>query len=151
MRGSVVHQHLRFLDGVGGGRSLLSADFVEHDKHGGIDGMIDVEKGSGDTLHARDAAFLKFRCSCGIRRVLHLGPIHRCEPFLGGVLRARGYGVLEVLQGFAEGVGHGYVDIVIRLVPINGKSTVPADIWVDGDGVIIPECIEEVCGVVSGE
>ena len=27
--GFLVHQHLHFLDGVGGGQSLLSVDFVE--------------------------------------------------------------------------------------------------------------------------
>ena len=36
--GSVVHQHLRIFDGVGGGKSLLRADFIEPDKYGGIEG-----------------------------------------------------------------------------------------------------------------
>ena len=36
--GSVVHQHLCIFYGVGGGRSLLRADFIERDKHGGING-----------------------------------------------------------------------------------------------------------------
>ena len=151
LRGCVVHQYLSFLDGVGGGRSLLGADFVEHDEHGWVDGGRDVEKGTGDDLHSRDTAFLKFRCIRGVRRVLHLGPICRWEPFLGRVLRARGYGVLEALQGFADGVGYGDVDIVFRVVPIDGKSVVLASIWVDGDRVILPECIKEVGGVVGGK
>ena len=37
--GSVFHQHLHIFDGVGGGRSFLRADIVEHDKHGGIEGI----------------------------------------------------------------------------------------------------------------
>ena len=35
---SVVHQHFSLLDGVGDGGNLLGADFVEHEKHGGIGG-----------------------------------------------------------------------------------------------------------------
>ena len=61
MRVCVFHQHIRFLDGVGGGQSLLGANFVQRNEHGGFDGARDVEKVSGDALHARDAAFLKFR------------------------------------------------------------------------------------------
>ena len=35
---SVVHHNVCLLDSVDGGRSFLGADFVERDKHGGIDG-----------------------------------------------------------------------------------------------------------------
>ena len=34
---SVVHQHFRLLDSVGGGKILLRVNFAERDKHGGID------------------------------------------------------------------------------------------------------------------
>ena len=139
--GCVVHNHLRFLDVVGGGLSLIGANFVECDEHGGVEGAIDVEKVADDALHARDAAFIKFRCGRGVGILLHLGPIHSCDPFVVRVLMARRYGVLEVLQVFAEGVGHGYVDVVFQVVPIYGKSAVLSSRWVDGDGVILPECI----------
>ena len=59
--------------------------------------------------------------------------------------------MLEAIQGFADGVGHGDVDIVVRVVPIDGKSAVLATRWVDGDGLIIPECIEEVGVIIGGE
>ena len=36
--GSVFHKHLRIFDGVGGGQSLLRADFFVRDEHGGIEG-----------------------------------------------------------------------------------------------------------------
>ena len=89
MCGSVFHQHFSLLDGVGCGRSLLGSDFVERNKHGGIGGAGDVEERSGDDLHAHDAAFFKFRHSCGVWRVLKFGNIRRCEPFVvrnvGGV------------------------------------------------------------------
>ena len=140
-----------FLDGVGGGQILLGADFVERNEHGGVDGARDVEKGSGDALHARDAVFLKFRCGRGVGRILHLGPIRRCEPFVGRVLMARVYGVLEALQGFSNGVGHGDVDVVFWVVPMDSKFAVLAARLIDGDGVILPECIEEVGGVVGGK
>ena len=151
LRGCVFHHHLRFLDGVSGGQSLFGADFVERNKHGGVYGAIDADKGAGDALHACDAAFLKFRCGCVIGRVLHFVTIRRCKPFVGRVLMARGYGVLEALHGFSEGVGHRDVNVLLRVVPTNGKSAVLAARWVDGDGVIIPECIEEVGGVVGGK
>ena len=119
--------------------------------HGGVNGARYVEKVAGNALHSLDAAFLMFRCGRGVGRVLHLRPIRRCEPFVGIVLRARGYGVLESIQGFADGVVHGDVDVVFQVVPIEGKYAVLAASWVDGDGVILTECIEEVGGVVGSE
>ena len=118
--GCVVHQHPCSIDGVSGVRSLLGANFVKRNDHGGVDGARDVEKRANDALHACDVAFLKFRCSCGFGRVLHLGPIRRCDPFVGRVLRARGYRVLEVAQGFTGGVGHGDVNVVFWVVPTDG-------------------------------
>ena len=146
LHGCIVHHHLCFIGGLGGGQSLLGADFVKRGKHGGVNGARDVDKGAGNALHARDATFLKFRCGRGVGRVLHLGPIRRCEPFVGRVLRARGYGVLESLQGFVDRVGHGDVDVVFRVVPIDSKSAVLSTRCVDGDGLILPECIEEAGG-----
>ena len=82
---------------------------------------------------------------------MHLGLIRRCKPFVGGLLRACGYRVLEALQVFADGVGHGYVDVFLRVVPIDGNSAVLSSIQVDGDRLILPYLIEEVGGVVGGE
>ena len=45
--------------------------------------------------------------------------------------------MLEAIQGFADGVGHGDVDIVFRIVPIDVKSAVLAARRVDIDGVIL--------------
>ena len=105
---------------------MLGANFVECNKHGGVDGARDVEEGAGDALYARDAAFIKFRCGCGVGRLLYLGPICRREPLVGRVLRARGYGVLEAIQGLAEGVGHGDVDVIARVLQFYGKPAVIA-------------------------
>ena len=132
------------IDSVGGGRSLISANFVQCDNHGGVDSARDVEKGTGDALRARDAAFIKFRCGRGVGRLLHLSPIRTREPFVLRVLRARGYGVLGALQGFADGVGYGDVGVIARVIPFDGKPAVIAVRWVDSDGVILPEGIEEV-------
>ena len=70
---------------------------------------------------------------------------------MGRVLRARGYGVLEALQGFSDGVGHRDFNVVFWVAPIEGKSAVLASSRVDSDGVIILECVEEVGGVVGGK
>ena len=117
----------------------------------GVDGARDVEEVANDALHARDAAFIKFRCGHGVWRVLHLGPIRRRKPFVGRVLRTRGYGVLEALQGFAGGVGHGDVDVISRVVPFDGEPALLAARWFDGDGIILPERVKEVGGVVGGK
>ena len=82
---------------------------------------------------------------------MHLVPIRRREAFVERVLRARGYGVLEALQGFADAVGNGDVNIIVRVFPINGKSAVLSARRVDSDGVILLDCIEEMGGVVGGE
>ena len=68
---------------------------------------------------------------------------------MGRILGAFGDAVLEALQGFAERVGHGYVDIVFWVVPIYGQSEILAAIWVDGDVVMLSECINEVGDVVG--
>ena len=62
--------------------------------------------------------FIQFRCGRGVRRILHLGPIRRRDPFVGRTLRSHGDGVLEAFQGFADGVGHGDVDAIVRVIPI---------------------------------
>ena len=59
--------------------------------------------------------------------------------------------MLEALQRFADVVGNGDVNVVFWVVSIDGQSAVLAARWVDGDGVMILECIEEVGGVVGGE
>ena len=60
LHGRVVYEHFFCLEGVIGWRGLLGAYFVERDKHRGIDSTCNVEEGSGDTLHACDATFVKF-------------------------------------------------------------------------------------------
>ena len=59
--------------------------------------------------------------------------------------------MLEAIQGFADRVGHGDVDTIVRVILIDGKSTVLDARRVDGDGVILLECIKEVGGVVGGK
>ena len=130
---------------------MLGANFIECDKHCGFDSERYLEKSVGDALHARDAAFVKFRCGHGVGRVLHLGFIRRRNPFVGRVFGARGHGVLEAPQGFADGVGHGYLDVIARVVPFDGKPAVLSSRAVDGDGVICPERVKEVGGVVGDE
>ena len=59
--------------------------------------------------------------------------------------------MLEALQGFADRVGHGDVDVISGIVPFDGQATVLAAGWVYSDGVIFLERFEEVGGVVYGE
>ena len=143
-RGCVVHEHLCLLDGVSGGRSLLGANLIECDKHCGVDGARGIEESASDDLHACDAAFIKFWCSCGVGEVLHRGPIHMRGPFVGRVLGARGHGVLELIQYFADRVGHGDFNVFSRVVPFDVKPAVPAARSVNSDGVILLERVEEV-------
>ena len=151
LRDCVVHEHVCLLEGVGCGQSLLGANFIECKEHCGVDGARDVKASASNDLHVRGAAFIKFWCSCGVGRVLHLGPIRGRETFLGRVLGAREHGVLEALQGVADRFRHGYVDVISRIVPFDGKPAVLASRWVDSEGVILPECVKEVGGVVDGK
>ena len=43
---------------------------------------------------------------------------------MGRVLGERGHGVLEALQGFADNVGHGYVDVIDGVFPFDCQATV---------------------------
>ena len=70
---------------------------------------------------------------------------------MGRILRARGDRVLEAFQGFADGVGHGDVDAIVRVIPIYVKSSVLAARRVDCDGVTLPDCVKDVGGVVGVE
>ena len=70
---------------------------------------------------------------------------------MGRVLRDNGYRLLEALQGFADGVGHGDVDVIARVILFDGKPAVLAARWVDSDVVIIPEGLDKVSGIVYGK
>ena len=70
---------------------------------------------------------------------------------MGRVLGARGHRALEALQGFSDGVGHEDVDVIARVVPFDGKPAVLAARWVDSDGVMPPEPVEEVSIVDGGK
>ena len=130
---------------------LSRRQFVLRDEHFGVDGARDVEEGASDTLHTYYAVFIKFLCGCGVGGVLHLGLIRRRDPFVGRVLGEWGHGVLEALQGFGDRVGHGDFYVIAREVPFDVKPAVIAARWADSDGVIFPERIEEVGGVVGGK
>ena len=52
---------------------------------------------------------------------------------MGILLGARGRGVLELLQGFADSVGHGNVDVIAGVIPVDFQAAVLAARWVDGD------------------
>ena len=41
--------------------------------------------------------------------------------------------MLEAIQGFADSVGHGDVDVIAGVVPVDWQATVLAARWVDGD------------------
>ena len=55
---------------------------------------------------------------------MYLGPVHWREPLVGRLLGERGHGVLEALQGFADRVGHGDVDIISGVVPFDGQAVI---------------------------
>ena len=52
---------------------------------------------------------------------------------MGRVLGARGRGVLEALQDFADIFGHGDVDVIAGVVPFDCQATLLAVRLVDGD------------------
>ena len=52
---------------------------------------------------------------------------------MGRLLGARGLGVLEALQGFADSVGHRDVDVITAVVLVDYQTAVLATRWVDGD------------------
>ena len=59
--------------------------------------------------------------------------------------------MLEELQGFADRVGHGYVDVIVGVVPFYGQAAVLPSTWVNGDGVICSKRFKEVGGVVCNK
>ena len=67
------------------------------------------------------------------------------------MLGARGRGVLEFLQGFADSVGHGNVEVIAGVIPVDCQAAVLAARWVDSDRIIVLERVEEVGGVVYGK
>ena len=64
---------------------------------------------------------------------MYFVPVRWREPIVGRVLGARGCGVLEALQGFADRVGHGYVNVIAGLVTVDCQAAVLAARWVGGD------------------
>ena len=82
---------------------------------------------------------------------MDFGTIRRCKPFVRIMLGGFGGGVLELLQVFSDVVGHGDVDVVFWVFPIDGHSAVIAARWVDGDGLMLSDRIKDVGGIVGGE
>ena len=62
LRGHVVHEHFRLLDFFSGGQGLFGAYVVERDKNSGVDSKCNVKEGTGNTLNACDAMFIKGWC-----------------------------------------------------------------------------------------
>ena len=58
--------------------------------------------------------------------------------------------MLQALQGFTNRVGHGDVVVIAGVVPFYGQAAVLGARWIDGDGVIFLERVEDVGGVVCG-
>ena len=52
-------------------------------------------------------------------------------PGMMGVLGASGRWMLELVEGFLDVCGHGYVTSLLVVVPINGKTTIEGDSPVD--------------------
>ena len=50
-----------------------------------------------------------------------------------------------------EIVGHGDVNVLAGVVPFDVQAAVFAARWVDGDGIIFSERVEEVVGIVCGK
>ena len=82
---------------------------------------------------------------------MDVGTIRWCKQFVGRILGEFGDGVLEGIQGFADRVGIGDVDVIAKVVPFYDKPALRAVRWVDNDGVIILERVEEVSGFVGGK
>ena len=59
--------------------------------------------------------------------------------------------MLEALQGFADRVGHGYIDVIAGVIPFDGQAAVLAARWINGDGLVLLEPVEEVGGIICGE
>ena len=59
--------------------------------------------------------------------------------------------MLEALWGFADRFGNGDIDVIDRVIPFDGKPAVLSAMWVESDGIILPERVKEVGGVIVGE
>ena len=70
-----------------------------------------------------------------------------CRKNIGGVW---GWGVGSAPR-ISDGVGHGDVDVFFWVVPIDGQFEVLDARWVNGNGVMLFKCINELGGVGGGK
>ena len=95
----IVHEHIGFGHGVGGGLGLFGSDFVEGDKDAGVAGAAVVHKGAIDGLDVGGAVGIEGHGGgYGGRLLLLVGAIDGFNPRVRGVLWTLGDGVVEFFR-----------------------------------------------------
>ena len=121
----IVHEHIGFGHGVGGGMGLFGSDFVEGDKDAGVTGAAVVHEGAIDGLDAGGAVGIEGRGGGdGGRLLLLVGAIDGFNPRVRDVLWTLGDGVVEFFQRVVNVAWHGDVDVAVGVVPVQGESAV---------------------------
>jgi hypothetical protein len=80
----------------------------------------------------------------GCRGELHFGAVRRRGPWVGRVLWAGWWLVLESVKCFGDISGHRYVNIVVGVIPVDCQATILAAGPIDGDCVVCLKCSNQV-------
>lgn len=113
----IIHEHFGLAKGSVGGSSLLGGNFIEGNKHSGVNGTGVIQEGAGDGLHTGGTFFVKEGGSAGQLGKLYFGAVRRGSPLVRRMLRAGWWGMVEAVEGFGDIAGHGYVDVFFIVVP----------------------------------
>ena len=147
MCGEVIQHTVVLFDGIGGSTGLLGAEYIGHMKDGWINGTAIVQE-------LPNALLEMFALLCGgCFRAVWVGfgdgggaEFERCVCGRA-VYRAFGLRVVQGFKSFLNILGHGDVNISVWVVPFEGKATIEGTGPVNGDGVVLLECIDEVLGI----
>ena len=76
--------------------------------------------------------------------ILNSSVIDGLVPGMRGILGARGYWMLELVEGFLDVCGHGDVTSPFVVVPIKGETTIEGASTVNGDSIQLLESLDEI-------
>jgi len=119
---------------------LLCGQGSKHDQHGGIHGLHIIEEDTNDFLHMFAIGSIKGSCVVRFRGVLDFGAIGGSLPGMQQMFWALWVGGAELHEGLFNVPGHGNVNSVLIVIPLEHEATIAGCLPIFGDLVMGMEC-----------
>ena len=117
---------------------------ADGNEHGRFDGESAVEETADDLLHEVDGFGRQSGGIAVLVVILDGNAIDGLVSGIRGILGAGGCWMLELMDGFLDVYGHGYVTSPFVVVPIKGETTIEGASQVDEDSIQLLESLDEM-------